>query len=612
MIEANSNPNRRARKLALTLLAAGCLVGGVVSQANAAGGRKLRPPSTTTTAPATTAPATTAPPTTAPPTTAPPVSSVFPSSANTGVPAGTVLKASGSLTVTTPGTVIDGLDITGTVTITASNVTVKRSRITGSAFALVYVKDGVTGVRVEDSELNGSGSSGTSNSMGVYGPATVLRSNIYGVENGVAPFSNTVVQDNYIHDLLAPGSPHYDGIQIDGGISNVVIQHNTINLAGHDQTSAVMIDNYFGPTSNVSVTGNRLLGGGFTLYSDGQFSGGTIAGVSFTNNRLGKGYWGYASIVNNVPVWSGNTDDTTGAVVSSNGTTTTTVTTTTTPATTPPATTPATTAPATTTPATTAPATTVPPATVPPATVPPATGGFPTAANTGVPTGTVLTASGSLIINTAGTVIDSLNISGTVTINANNVTVRRSLIRGSDFSIINIGASVTGTLIENVEIDGQGSGAGTNAINGAATVRFSNIYGVENGMNVTGSSTLSDNYIHGLLAPGSPHYDGIQIDGGVSNVVVQHNTINLAEHDQTSAVMVDNYFGPISNVAVTGNRVIGGGYTVYSDGQFTGGTISGVSFTNNRFGKGYWGYASINRSSPVWSGNVDDVTGAAI
>ena len=504
-----------------------------------------------------------------------------------------MLKASGSLTVTTPGTVIDGLDITGTVTITASNVTVKRSRITGSAFALVYVKDGVTGVRVEDSELNGSGSSGTSNSMGVYGPATVLRSNIYGVENGVAPFSNTVVQDNYIHDLLAPGSPHYDGIQIDGGISNVVIQHNTINLAGHDQTSAVMIDNYFGPTSNVSVTGNRLLGGGFTVYSDGQFSGGSIAGVSFTNNRLGQGYWGYASIVSNVPVWSGNTDDTTGASVSSNGTTATTV-------------------PAATVPAATVPATTVPATTVPAATVPAATGGFPTAANTGVPTGTVLTASGSLTINTAGTVIDSLNISGTVTINANNVTVRRSLIRGSDYSIINIGASVTGTLIENVEIDGQGSGQGTNAINGAATVRFSNIYGVENGMNVTGSSTLSDNYIHGLLAPGSPHYDGIQIDGGVSNVVVQHNTINLAEHDQTSAVMVDNYFGPISNVVVTGNRVIGGGYTVYSDGQFSGGTISGVSFTNNRFGKGYWGYASINRNSPVWSGNVDDVTGAAI
>ncbi|MET0767966.1 MAG: hypothetical protein ABWY50_10005, partial [Aeromicrobium sp.] len=78
---------------------------------------------------------------------------------------------------------------------------------------------------------------------------------------------------------------------------------------------AVMIDNYFGPISNIKVDGNHLAGGGYTVYSDGQFTGGSITGVSFTNNTLGKGYWGYASIVKNTVVWSGNTDASTGKAV---------------------------------------------------------------------------------------------------------------------------------------------------------------------------------------------------------------------------------------------------------------------------------------------------------
>ena len=58
-------------------------------------------------------------------------------------------------------------------------------------------------------------------------------------------------------------------------------------------------------------------------------------------------------------------------------------------------------------------------------------------------------------------------------------------------------------------------------------------------------------------------------------------------NDQTSAIMIDNYFGPISNISVDGNLLVGGGYTVYSDAQFTGGSITGVSVTNNHIGGGH-------------------------
>jgi hypothetical protein len=142
----------------------------------------------------------------------------------------------------------------------------------------------------------------------------VYRANIYGFENPLVPESGSVLQDNYVHNLGAPASPHYDGIQIDGGVSNVTIRHNTI-VVDHGQTSAVMIDNYFGPISNIVVDDNRLAGGGFTVYSDDSFNSNPISGVQFTNNRMGRGAWGYALIGKAKPVDTGNVDDTTGVAI---------------------------------------------------------------------------------------------------------------------------------------------------------------------------------------------------------------------------------------------------------------------------------------------------------
>jgi len=218
------------------------------------------------------------------------------------------------MTVTTAGAVIDGYDISGSLWINASNVTVRNTRVRSTDWVVIRVKSGVTGVVIENCEVDGGGMSGVEGQFGIYGPVTVRGCDISGVTDGVVPDSGSLVEGNYIHGLLSPGSPHYDGIQIDGGISNVVIRGNTI-INSHGQTSAVMIDNWFGPIHNISVEGNRLVGGGFTVYSDGQFSGGSISGVSFVNNRLGKGYWGYASIVNNTVTSTGNVDDDTGQTV---------------------------------------------------------------------------------------------------------------------------------------------------------------------------------------------------------------------------------------------------------------------------------------------------------
>ena len=239
-----------------------------------------------------------------------------------------------------------------------------------------------------------------------------------------------------------------------------------------------------------------------------------------------------------------------------------------------------------------------------------ATAEWPDAKNTGVPTGTSLIASGPIVVNTPGATISAMNVSGNITVNANNVTIQNSKITVStNVGVIQIPAGVTKIVVRNCEINGVGSANdGSDGINGQGTFIGNNIYNVENGLNIIGSSTIKDNYIHDLLASGSPHYDGIQIDGNVSNTTISHNTI-INSYDQTSAVMIDNYFGPISDISVDNNVLIGGGYTVYSDGRFNGGPIEGVSFTNNRMGKGQWGYRVFEKNLPLWRGNTDRLTG---
>ncbi len=232
----------------------------------------------------------------------------FPDASNTGVKAGVTLKSSGSITVNTPGTVISGLDIKGMLIINAPNVTVENCRITADGWAVVKIKDGVSGTIIRDCEINGTGSN-NDGQQGIWGSGTFLRNDIFNVENGItldggAP---TVIQDNYIHNLKASGSPHYDGIQMDGGISNVVISHNTI-FNSWGAAGAIMMDNDFGPISNIKIENNHLAGGSFTIYADGKFSSSdSISGVVISGNYIDEGQYGYILPATR-PVWTNNID----------------------------------------------------------------------------------------------------------------------------------------------------------------------------------------------------------------------------------------------------------------------------------------------------------------
>ena len=223
----------------------------------------------------------------------------FPDADSTGVRAGVNLKQVGGFTVTEDNAVISGLDIRGTLTIEAKNVTIVDCRIAGNSYnGIISQRNDVT---VEHCDIVGG-------INGISGSGTFRYNDISQVDNGINVYSPSVIEHNYIHDLEGGPDAHYDGIEINGGggaAEQTLIRHNTI-IVDHGQTSAVMINNYFGEVGNILIDNNYLAGGGYTIYSDGRFSNEEITGVQITNNVLGEGQWGYYAFFENRPVVSSN------------------------------------------------------------------------------------------------------------------------------------------------------------------------------------------------------------------------------------------------------------------------------------------------------------------
>lgn len=251
------------------------------------------------------------------------------------------------------------------------------------------------------------------------------------------------------------------------------------------------------------------------------------------------------------------------------------------------------------------------PATTPAQPPPPPPTGHPDATNTGVPTGTVLTASGAITTSANNQIIDSKDVSGGITVNHSGVIIRKCRVRSTGMYVIRNNS--TNLLIEDCTIDGQNVGGNSMGVgNSNVTVRRCNIFGVENGLNVSGNTTVEDSFIHDTVAVGGGHSDGAQFNQGASNITFRHNTIRGGN---TSAIIMWDEGNPQnSNVLITDNKLSGGAYTLYTARQ---GPVTNVRITNNRFiiGTAAFGYcngAVVGTTVTEWSGNVNDATGALL
>lgn len=207
----------------------------------------------------------------------------WPDGNNTGVPAGTHLRPSGSLVVSQPGTFVRGLDIAGCVVVLAANVTIEQTRITGSCVNLV--ENHSIGLVVRRTELIGVGQAANGQAIG-YDHYQAVAVNIHGTGDGLRANGDVLIQDSWIHDLQECAQCHNDGVQISQG-RGIVVRHNRIenSLA---QTSALLVKADQGDISGLDIADNILDGGGYTVYLlNARY---VVTNVRFRGNAFGRSY----------------------------------------------------------------------------------------------------------------------------------------------------------------------------------------------------------------------------------------------------------------------------------------------------------------------------------
>ena len=215
-----------------------------------------------------------------------PSSCAFPDATNTG-PSG-ALTASDGMTLSTSGQTVENLDITGQVRISASNVTIKNSRITGTqaggATFIVQIDSG-SGTKILDTIIRGPGPGSQNAEAAVRGNALLERDEFYYC-NECVQYDSLPIRDTYVHiDSILPGA-HVEDIY--GCSQTITVEHSTLYNA-INQTATVIGDTICnGNAGNQFTVKNSLLAGGGGLLEpqvNGHFRG---AETIITGNRFAR------------------------------------------------------------------------------------------------------------------------------------------------------------------------------------------------------------------------------------------------------------------------------------------------------------------------------------
>lgn len=210
---------------------------------------------------------------------------------------------------------------------------------------------------------------------------------------------------------------------------------------------------------------------------------------------------------------------------------------------------------------------------------------FPDETTTGVPPGTELTPSGSIEVTQDGAVIEDIEVTGGIQVAANDVTIRRTLVRGIGLYPVQLMGGYRGLVVEDSEIVGPDSDSAAVCCSNY-TLRRVDIHDVPEGPRMNGDVTIVDSYIHHLVPDPEGHQDTLQSTKG-SGIVVRGNNLQAFNPDNgylmNSTYQFGTTQGPLTDVLFEGNLLNGGNYTINGGG---GGTEDGAAtFRNNYFGR---------------------------
>jgi serralysin len=203
------------------------------------------------------------------------------------------------------GAVLSGINFgTASVVIAANNVTIKDCTFTGTTgYGGVMQKVGYSNAVVEDCSFTGNQSPTEDVAAFVqsYNYITVKDNSFIDTPFKTVRLASGTVTGNFISGGGYERYAHCDAIWVYASTGATNISDNFIDWTANPGTAsstnnAVRITTDVGQNINdVNVTGNWLLGGGFTVFVGGPNNGKTITNVSITKNYIGFGLYGSAS-----------------------------------------------------------------------------------------------------------------------------------------------------------------------------------------------------------------------------------------------------------------------------------------------------------------------------
>ena len=261
------------------------------------------------------------------------------------------------------------------------------------------------------------------------------------------------------------------------------------------------------------------------------------------------------------------------------------------------------------------------PSSASPTTAAPREAGFPDAGSTGPRIALRPRSTGNMSVRTNGTVIRGQDITGSLDIYANDVTIVDSRITSTNWWGVNLrpgysGLRVLHTTITAIPGKGPDNGGVDYAVSNMGTssieVGWCDISVFGNALSM-GQGNLHDNYVHGLVPFRNnggewQHTDAVISGGGnKGKLIIRHNTLlNPVAVDRGASAAVGLFAdtGHVSNTVIDGNLLAGGAYALYGGGD----GATGITVTNNVFSTRYHRYSGVYGAVTAWnaggSGNV--------
>lgn len=208
---------------------------------------------------------------------------------------GSLKPFEGDLTITTPGTVVEGLDVSGVLRIKADRVTVRRTVVRGGdrgpsyrGAILMALAGDQRGAVIEDVTVRPSHPVVGMNGIQV-SSATVRRVDVAGSTDGIVAYGDDVtIQGSWVHDLrhysydpVQRDGSHDDALQIEGGARTDVIGNS---LSGGRNSAIQVTQNY--ARVNGLVIDQNYLGGGYITLNTSEKAKGAYRGFRATDNHF--------------------------------------------------------------------------------------------------------------------------------------------------------------------------------------------------------------------------------------------------------------------------------------------------------------------------------------